>query len=259
MVTINTKQEWEIGDCLKLLPDIPDKSIDMILCDLPYGVTQCEWDIVIPFNPLWTQYKRIIKDNGAIVLTATQPFTSMLIISNLPMFKYCWIWNKSNVTNVLNAKKQPLRNYEDVVVFYKNQPTYNPVNVKACYKRTSTGNSGNGSSNNYGAVKVGSYTQTDTGFPKQVIKFASVMDTIHPTQKPVPLFEYLIKTYTNPGDTILDNCLGAGTTLEACMNLNRNCIGFEISDEWEWNYRKILDKKKNMFKMSNMFGVDLSQ
>jgi site-specific DNA-methyltransferase (adenine-specific) len=220
--------DLHLGDCLEVMKQIPDKSVDAIICDLPYGTTQNKWDSVIPLDLLWDQYKRICK--GAIVLTASQPFSSFLVTSNIKNFKYEWIWKKSKVTGVLNAKKQPLRQHEVVLVFYESQPTYNPQGLIACNKQTSTGVSNKGSSSNYGKITQtndGTYTQTATGYPKSVLDIASEGKTVHPTQKPVALMEYLIKTYTNEGDTILDNCMGSGTTGIACKNLNRKFIGIE--------------------------------
>lgn len=221
------------GDCLELMCDVPDKSVDLILCDLPYGTTQNKWDTVIPFEALWAHYNRICK--GAIVLTSAQPFTSVLIVSNLQQFKYQWVWNKSKVTGVLNAKKQPLRNHEDICVFYQKQPTYNPQGVVNCNIQSSTGVSGGKSSANYGKIRQtesGKYTQRQTGYPRSVLSIASEGDTVHPTQKPVALMEYLIKTYTNEGDTVLDNCMGSGTTGVACANTNRKFIGMELDRDY---------------------------
>ena len=210
----------------------------MILCDLPYGVTaRNKWDAVIPFDLMWKEYNRIIKDNGAIVLTATQPFASALVMSNPKIFKYEWIWEKSYITGVLNAKKQPVRNHEQVLVFYKKQPTYNPQGLSKGF--VSGGNKGN--SNNYNEVKTVEYTQEMTGYPRSVqfISNKGEGKKIHPTQKPVSLFEYLIKTYTNEGETVLDNCLGSGTTAIACINTNRNFIGIEK----ELDYCEIANKR----------------
>lgn len=226
------------GDCLELMASIPDGSVDMVLCDLPYGTTQNKWDSVIPFESLWAHYLRVLKKNGAVVLTAAQPFTSALVMSQQKAFKYQWVWEKSRVTGVLNAKKQPLRNHEDVVVFYRAQPTYNPQGVVSCSMRASTGIAANGkSSENYGKIGVkqtedGKYEQTQTGYPRSVLKISSEGKTIHPTQKPVALMEYLIKTYTNEGETILDNCMGSGTTGVACVNTGRNFIGIERDPEY---------------------------
>ena len=237
------KQEYRIHElgALHLLPDIKDKSVDMILTDLPYGTTNCKWDTIIPFEPLWKEYNRIIKDNGAIVLTASQPFTSALIMSNVDMFKYCWIWEKTQGTGHLNAKKQPMRCYEDIAVFYKTQCDYNPQKTtghKPMNRGTKTPNQKN---NCYGKIendnlKFGGNTDR---YPRNVIKFKSdkQLDYIHPTQKPLSLAEYLIKTYTNEGDTVHDSCMGSGWSLHACRNLNRSYIGFEISYEWEYNYK----------------------
>jgi site-specific DNA-methyltransferase (adenine-specific) len=182
---------------------------------------------------MWEQLKRIIKPNGAIVMTASQPFTTTLIASNMKMFKYCWVWEKSRVTGFLNAKHQPLRNVEDVVVFCDGKTkTYNPQGIKECSKETSTGNSGNKNSDNYGSIKQGKYLQTQTGFPKQVLRIGSVSKTVHPTQKPVKLFEYLILTYTNEGETVLDFASGSATTAIACLNTNRNCICIEKDEKY---------------------------
>jgi DNA modification methylase len=214
------------GDCLELMKDIPDGSIDFILCDLPYGTTACKWDSVIPFGPLWAQYKRIAKKNAAIVLTASQPFTSALVMSNIKDFKYDWCWKKPKGTGHLNAKRMPMRDKEDIVVFYNKQCIYNPQ-LKAGIpfgKKT-------GSLQQSGVTRThGSVRSLNTGFrhPKQVLEFGVVgRGTVHPTQKPVALMEYLIRTYTNEGDTVLDNCMGSGTTGVACVNTGRNFIGIE--------------------------------
>lgn len=215
------------GDCLELMHNIPDKSIDMILCDLPYGTTACKWDTIIPFEPLWKQYERIIKDNGGIVLTATQPFSSKLVMSNLKLFKYEWVWEKSRPTNFLNAKKQPLRQHKQIVVFYKKQPVYNPQNLIYQPKintRSTTGTNCNES----GKSNYSEYTN----YPNDILKINSESKTVHPTQKPLVLFEYLIKTYTNEGDLVLDNCCGSGTTLLAAKNLNRKWIGIEKDESY---------------------------
>lgn len=222
------------GDCLELMKDIPDKSVDAIICDLPYGVTaRNKWDEIIPFEPLWEAYERIIKENGAIVLTATQPFASRLVCSNLKMFKYNWIWQKSTKTNFLNAKKQPLRQHEQILVFYKKQPTYNPQGVKPVNKFTKQGKT---KTTNYGEQdrSEGGYFQENGGYPSDIlfIKSQSTRDIIHPTQKPIELMEYLVKTYTNEGDLILDNCAGSGSTLVAAKNLNRQFIGIEKEKEY---------------------------
>ncbi len=216
-----------LGDCLDIMKSIDNKSIDMILCDLPYGITaRNKWDSVIPFNQLWEAYLRIIKDNGAIVLTAVQPFASILVNSNIELFKYEWIWEKTKKTGFLNAKKQPLRNHEQVLVFYKNQPIYNPQGVSNIEKLCNRGNDPDGVGSNYNSANP-IYTQTQTGYPASVLKIPSEGNTVHPTQKPVKLFEYLIKTYTNENDLVLDNCMGSGTTCIAAKNLGRRYIGIE--------------------------------
>ena len=229
---------WQ-GDCLELMKNIPDKSIDMILCDLPYGVTQNKWDSVIPLDILWKEYKRIIKPNRAIVLTSTQPFTSQLIMSNLNMFSYEWIWVKSKITGVLNAKKMPVRKHENILIFCDKKATgvYNPQGLIP--KNTITKQGGN--SNNYGKRKTEDYIQEWTNYPRDVLEIASEGKTIHPTQKPVALLEYLIKTYTNEGEIVLDNCMGSGSTGVACVNLKRNFIGIELEEE----YFKIAEERIN--------------
>jgi len=248
---MKTEQVWKIGDCLELLPGMPDKSIDMILTDLPYGMTACSWDTIIPFEPLWEQYKRIIKDNGAIVLTASQPFTSMLVMSNIEMFKYEWIFHKSHSTGHLNSRKMPMRQHENILVFCKNQPTYNPqmgYKSKNVRKGMIRGISKQ-KPKVYGKYDyIDRQTPDDVSYPSSIQYFKKPFcgrndnceGGIHPTQKPLALIEYLIKTYTNEGDMVHDSCIGSGTILEACLNTNRNCIGFEISDEWEPHYRKRL-------------------
>lgn len=224
-------------DCLIGMKDIPDQSIDMILCDLPYGTTQNKWDSIIPLDQLWSHYERIIKFNGAIVLTATQPFTSVLVTSNLKFFKYSWVWEKSLKTNFLNAKKQPLRSHEDILVFYKKQSTYNPQGLREGF--ISGGNKNTGS---YGKWKEGACKQTHTGYPNSILKIVNPnQGSIHPTQKPVPLFEYLIETYTNHGDVVLDNCMGSGTTAIASLNINRYFLGFE--NDVEHGYFKKMQER----------------
>lgn len=232
------------GDCLELMKNIPDKSVDMILCDLPYGTTQCKWDTVIPFEPLWEQYKRIIKDNGAICLFSQQPFTTDLINSNRKMFRYEIIWEKTSPTNFLNAKKQPLRNHENIVVFYRKAPTYNPI--KRIVPRNDIGRKRTNYSTKaqqYNEYRNESYKYTEDGtrYPLDVIKFSNWNGALfgktenatkHPTQKPVDLCEYLIKTYTNDGETVLDNCMGSGSTGVACVNAGRNFIGIELDEHY---------------------------
>ena len=228
------KTEVIHGDCLIEMQKIPDKSVDMILCDLPYGTTACKWDTIIPFEPLWEQYKRIIKDNGSIVLTASQPFTSALVMSNVKMFKYSWVWLKSNISGNTLAKRRPMKGYEDILVFGNKTITYKPQGLRSCYikrndKKTVWKNTPK------------KYIQNVTGYPKNVLEFKSEKG-LHPTQKPVALFEYLIKTYTNEGDLVLDNCAGSGTTGVACKNLNRNYILIEKEKE----YVDIINKRLSL-------------
>jgi site-specific DNA-methyltransferase (adenine-specific) len=205
---------------------IDDKSIDMILCDLPYGTTACSWDTIIPFEPLWSVYKRIIKDNGAIVLTASQPFTSKLVMSNLEMFKYEWIWEKQQGVNFLLANKQPLKIHENILIFSKKAIKYNPIMSKGSYYKSGKGTSGEVTNN---TKKV--QTESNKRYPNTIISINSEKG-LHPTQKPVALFEYLIKTYTNEGDTVLDNCAGSGTTAIACIKNNRNYILIEKEEKY---------------------------
>ena len=218
------------GDCLELMKNIPDKSIDMILCDLPYGTTHCKWDTVIPFDELWKQYNRIIKDNGAIVLFGKQPFTSQLINSNLKNYKYNLIWKKNNHDNPLQAKRRFLNITEDIVVFYKKQCCYNPQGLVKVDKIT---RQGRGQSMAYvGSDRANEYKQEYTNYPRNILEFARDAKNVHPTQKPVALLEYLIKTYTNEGDTVLDNCMGSGSTGVACVNTNREFIGMELDEKY---------------------------
>lgn len=219
-------------DCLIGMKRIPNKSIDMILCDLPYGTTNCSWDTVIPFEPLWEQYERIIKPNGAIVLTGSQPFTSALVMSNLRLFRYNLVWQKNVGTNYLQANKQPLKTHEDICVFYKQLPVYNPIkSIGKPWKRVTKNNNRIDGVYNPDTRYEGMVTIKEGRMPKSVIYFP-VERGLHPTQKPVALFEWLIKTYTNEGDTVLDNCAGSGTTAIACINTNRNYILFEKEEKY---------------------------
>lgn len=235
-----------LGDCLQLMKDIPDDSIDMVLCDLPYGTTQCKWDTVIPLDILWIEYNRVCKKNAAIVLTAAQPFTSNLVMSNPKYFKYNWIWEKSKATGYLNAKKMPMRAHEDVCVFYRKPPTYNPQMVQGepynkgkAHRPTDV----------YGS-QVATLVKNDSGlrYPRTVQYFKTAesegkKSVIHPTQKPLALFEYMIKTYSNEGDLVLDNCIGGGTTAVACINTNRRYIGMELDEEY---HKKCLERIKKV-------------
>lgn len=215
------------GDCLEVMNQIPSGTVDMILCDLPYGTTANDWDSVIPLDQLWAHYKRVIKDNGAIVLTAQTPFDKVLALSNLQMLRYEWIWIKSNPTGFLNANKMPLKAHENILVFYKNLPTFNPQKTHGHkpvnrYKKHSSDGS------NYGKTVIGTEGggQTDR-YPVDLLYFPRDAERLHPTQKPEDLFRYLIKTYTNEGDTVLDNCIGSGTTAAAAISCGRNFIGIE--------------------------------
>lgn len=245
-----SKIELIQGDCLEKMKDIPDESVDMILCDLPYGTTACKWDTIIPFEPLWKQYKRIIKDNGAIVLTASQPFTSALVMSNIKMFKYPIYWIKDKPSNFLMGKKQPLRYVEECLIFSKGITLYNPQMQprEEKDKRKNKLTSSLLKNENIGInEKIYKYQDrlksglNDYIYPRNYQKFNNRTQGLHPTQKPVALFEYLIKTYTNEGDLVLDNCMGSGTTGVACKNLNRNFIGIELDPE----YFKIAEKRIN--------------
>lgn len=228
------------GDCLGFMKDIPSRSVDLILCDLPYGTTQNKWDSIIPLDSLWSAYLRIAKENAAIVLTATQPFTSKLVMSQPNIFKYEWIWEKHHGTGHLNAKKQPLRKHEQILVFYGNQPTYNPQKTTGHSRVKVSKKSGENckGSSNYGEQVRTDYDSTER-YPTTLLRIPSdkQRSSLHPTQKPVALMEYLIKTYTNEGDTVLDNCMGSGTTGTACKNLNRKFIGIE-KDENYFNIAK---------------------
>lgn len=220
-------------DCLDGMKNIKDKSIDMILCDLPYGVTGFKWDIIIPFKNLWEQYKRIIKDNGAIVLFSTQPFTTKLIHSNLKDFRYCWYWKKNNVTGGPFAKVQPMICIEDICVFYKNKPLYNPQGL---IKLNEPIENKKVNSSVYGMFKVKPQKRQYTNYPKHLLEFknesSSNRNRLHPTQKPIELCKYLIKTYTNENQIVLDNCMGSGTTAIACIETNRRYIGFELDKKY---------------------------
>jgi site-specific DNA-methyltransferase (adenine-specific) len=229
------------GDCLELMKDIPDESIDMILCDLPYAKTHNEWDSVINMSKLWEQYNRIIKENGAIVLFGQTDFSAKLIVSNLKMFRYTLVWDKVRTTGFLNAKRMPLRQHEDVLVFYKKLPTYNPQMTEGGEPSHSRGNKFKDAGSiqdkgkvygNYDHANVGD-TKRTTKYPTSILKFPNkVVGNLHPTQKPVALLEYLIKTYTNENEIVLDNTMGSGSTGVAAINTNRNFIGIELDEEY---------------------------
>jgi site-specific DNA-methyltransferase (adenine-specific) len=258
------KKEILLGDCLELMKDIPNGSIDMILCDLPYGTTACKWDVIIPFDKLWEQYKRIIKDNGAIVLTASQPFTTDLINSQRDLFKYELIWNKENGRQPYLAKIQPIKSHENIIVFSKGKISYHPI-MRLAKKE----NMRERIKNNFKGVESGvwgkmkEYTPTKDEarrYPLSVLNFnmqnaeCNQKFRIHPTQKPVALFEYLIKTYTNEGDLVLDNCAGSGTTAIACLNTNRQFIVMEKEQKYyDIILKRVADFNKN-FEPQTLFG-----
>ena len=233
MTDYKSESVWLMkGDCLERMKEIPSGSVDMVLTDPPYGTTACKWDSIVPLEPMWEQLKRIIKQNGAIVMTASQPFTTTLIASNMKMFKYCWVWEKEQGVNFQHAKRQPLKVHEDVCIFCVKSPVYFPQDLVECTIKKSNkfkgGNLGHCSSEK---KKRNEYIQEFTNYPKSVKKF-NRQTGLHPTQKPVALMEYLIKTYTNENETVLDFTFGSGTTGVACKNLNRKFIGIELDDHY---------------------------
>jgi len=222
------------GDCLKEMSKIPDKYINLILCDLPYGCTKNKWDFQIDVEQMWKEYNRIIKDNGAIILFGCQPFTSQLIISNLKYFRYCLVWKKNKFSDFLNSKRKPMKIHEDICIFYKKQPTFNPqFTYDKPYKRWNTQESVD-KQTNYGKHKENiSESKDGKRLPTTILEFDRVeSDRKHPTQKPVLLLEWLIKTYTNKNDIVLDNCMGSGSTIIACLNTDRRCIGIELNKKY---------------------------
>jgi DNA modification methylase len=224
------------GDCLEEMKKIPDGSVDLVLTDPPYGTTACKWDSVIPFEPMWEQLHRVIKGNGAIVLFGSEPFSSALRMSNIKRYKYDWVWEKPH-TGQLNAKRMPLKNIENIMVFYEFQPTYNPqFEHGEPYAIERKGYRG---SECYGKQRDHSTISDGRRYPRQVLKYKHDKNRIHPTQKPVELLEYLIRTYTNPGDTVFDFTMGSGSTGVACVNTNRNFIGIELDAD----YFKIAEKR----------------
>ena len=232
---LNSKDKFQLyrGDCLEIMRDIPDKSVDMILCDLPYGTTACKWDSVIPFEPLWEQYNRIIKDNGAIVLFGSEPFSSALRMSNIKDYKYDLKWQKDQGSDFMLAKKKPLKDYEDIAVFYKKQPTYNPQ-MREGFKEWTKKDSGNNVIGHLDKQEKAQIKQSigNKRYPISILKFNRIRNGLHPTQKPVELLEWLITTYTNENEVVLDNAMGSGSTGEACLRTNRNFIGIEQDDKY---------------------------
>ena len=218
------------GDCLEIMRDLPDGSIDMVLTDPPYGTTQCKWDSIIAFQPMWEQLERVTKNNGVIALMAQSPFDKVLGASNIKKLKYEWIWQKEAGTGHLNAKKAPLKNHENILIFYRKQPTYNPQ-MRIGFKPY-TQSQGKTKSKNYGKQTGAITVSNGERYPLSTITFARDKDKIHPTQKPIALMEYLIKTYTSEGETVLDFTMGSGTTGVACININRKFIGIEIDKQY---------------------------
>jgi site-specific DNA-methyltransferase (adenine-specific) len=230
------------GMCL-----IPNESIDMILCDLPYGTTACKWDLIIPFESLWNQYERIIKDKGVIALFGSQPFSSLLVASNIKLFRHEWIWNKDKSGNFMNCKFEPMKTHEHILIFGKVKGTYNPIMELRDEKNKRNNKPRLNTSNIISTQEF--YTKESKGnddykYPTSVKYFNSVRKGKHPTQKPVELLEYLIKTYTNEGEIILDNCMGSGTTAIACINTNRNYIGFENDNTYYELANKRIEEHK---------------
>jgi len=224
------------GDCLDVMSEIPDKSVNLILCDLPYGTTaRNKWDVVLPMEEVWKHYKRIIVDNGVVALWSQMPFVVDLILSNPGMFRYEWIIEKTNATGFLNANRMPLKAHENMLIFYKKLPVYNPQKTKGHKRKVSSATHKRNSkkSTDYREYKPTDYDSTER-YPRDVLKFAwdKQKSRLHPTQKPVAANEYFIRTYTNEGDTVLDNCMGSGTTGIACINTNRDFIGIEKDEEY---------------------------
>jgi len=238
-----------LGDCLELMPDIQDKSIDMILCDLPYGTTACKWDVIIPFEPLWKQYKRIIKDNGAIVLTGREPFTSMLVVSNIKNYKHKWVWNKKQSGSFCTAKYMPLQIEEDIIVFSYGAVKYYPRMRKGIFRVKGGGRN----SELYKSLSTGYCVENDEYYPVNIIDFPNCCnkeDNIHPTQKPVDLFAYLINTYTKPGELVLDNCCGSGTTAIAATRTGRDWICMEKDPEIFQAAQKRIEAEQSQLRLA---------
>lgn len=257
------KKEILLGDCLELMKDIPNGSIDMILCDLPYGTTEAKWDSILPLDLLWENYKRVLKINGVVVLTSTEPFTSILNVSNLKWFKYDFIWNKLNATGHLNAKARPLKQHENISIFSNGSATstslkmtYNPQGLfdvdidKINFETETTGKRQSRS-------KGKKWKQTKSGYPKSILTFAYDKDKLHPTQKPIALFEYLIRTYSNEGELVLDNTAGSGTTAIACLKTNRQFIVMEKEQKYyDIILKRVADFNKNI-EPQTLFGNEM--
>ena len=261
------KKEILLGDCLELMKDIPNGSIDMILCDLPYGTTACKWDTIIPFDKLWEQYERIIKQNGAILLFGTEPFSSMLRVSNIKLYKYDWIWLKTRPSNFFAAKFMPLNDKEIISVFSygginngaKNPMKYFPQGIKNINRIAKNVNTGGkiGAEHKTSLNDGRLYHQTTTGYPNNLIEFNNDLNTEHPTQKPIALCEYLIKTYTNEDELVLDNTAGSGTTAIACLKTNRQFIVMEKEQKYyDIILKRVADFNKN-FEPQTLFGKEM--
>ena len=248
------------GDCLQAMQAIPDGSVDMILTDPPYGTTACKWDNVIPFEPMWEQLKRIIKPNGAIVLFGSEPFSSALRMSNIKQYKYDWVWDKVSISNPQLAKYQPLKQHENIIVFSINTHNYNPqglVDVVKSNTKSSTVKIGYDGEGKLSHIKRrGDYKQEKTGYPKSIQTFNRESKPLHPTQKPVALLEYLIKTYTQENQTVLDFTMGSGSTGVACVNINRNFIGIERDDKYFEIATKRIEEAKEKQEFENLLGVE---
>ena len=252
-----------LGDCLERMNEIPDGAVDMILCDLPYGTTACKWDTIIPFEPLWAAYRRVAKKNAAIVLTASQPFTSALVMSNASGFRYQWVWEKNRGTGFLDSKKRPLKFHEDVLVFYQSQPTYNPIKTPGNKSHSTGAKEGERKDRKksdiyHGDSDVVASDESGMNYPRSIIKFDGLPPSsarVHPTQKPVALMEYLIRTYTNEGEMVLDNTMGSGTTGVACVNTGRNFIGIEQDESYFAIAETRIKAAKDHLESSNPFNL----
>ena len=249
-----------LGDCLERMKEIPDGSVDMVLTDPPYGTTACKWDTVIDLPAMWEQLKRVIKPNGAIVIFGSEPFSSTLRVSNSKWYSYDWKWEKTKPVGHLKANRKPMNKYEDIIVFSKKQPTYNPQGLKAIEPRNIT-RTNKGSI--YGKQAGVGSVQKFTGYPSNIIKFKSQNGKLHPTQKPVALMEYLIKTYTNEGETVLDFTMGSGSTGVACVNTNRRFIGIELDRGYFNIAKKRIESDGSavtqVFKLQNASGKFLKR
>jgi len=242
---MNFKNNVIHGDCLEKMESIPPKTIDMILCDLPYGCTSCKWDVIIPFNKLWALYNKIIKDNGCIALFGNEPFSSMLRLSNLKNYKYDLYWQKEKLTNVLQIKRRFAKTIENICIFYKKQCTYNPQKYKSTKKVYNKTVKSMGKLLCQNNIRIKNYIDDGTRFPKDLLIFNRDYNFLHPTQKPVALLEYLIKSFTNENDLVLDNCAGSGSTAIACLNTNRNYLLIEKEKEYIDVIHKRLSDYKN--------------